>query len=580
MLKKDISVNDEEYSLKDFNLSDIPRCIKCNLICSLKLDYIGNFEPMIIYECENGHFGNISLEEYMKRYNKFSIMKEVCNNCEKYPKEEELFYCSICKKFICFSCIIKHKGEPHSITDIKRYDSLCTKHLNYFSFYCERCMKNLCVHCLKNHKTHELINLSEIYFSKYLKLRLIGEITNIENKIKELDIIEENIKCEIKKLKESTKMEIQLLKILIKSYEYEENKRNLNYNIIQNLKNFDQSFRKNKIQFYERIYKDGSNLLNILQNLKMINTSFPNNYKTIKNHSSSVYYISKLRDGRLISCSNDNSINIYKKDTYELEISIKDHKGSVYSFAELKDGRIISCSQDKTMKIIKLLDEGKYLIDQTLEGHNHYVFKAIEIKKNELVSISYDKTMKIWKLNNEKKFSIIFTNIFQSYNCYCNILKISENEFVTLSCSNDNCIKFWNSNNFSNIATIKNITTEWTYNTICLLDNDLLCVAGKDSKGFYLIKISSHELIKNIIGPKTIYSIYKCIDGLFLCSIRDEENNDSLAKYEYDFEKKTLNKIVEKKNAHDNKVIYSCCELNRRIIASSSDDYTIKLWEI
>lgn len=404
-------------------------------------------------------------------------------------------------------------------------------------------------------------------------------INNIEKKIDELDIIEEKINKEIKKLKDSTKLEIKLLKILLKSYEYEGKKSNLNYNIIQNLKNFDKVFRANKIQFYEKIYHDGSNFLDNLENLKNINSSFPKYYKTLKNHSSSVNYISKLSDGRLISCSDDNSINIYKKDSYELELSIKEHKSSVYSFSELKDGKIISCSQDKTMKIIKLSDDGKYQIIQELLGHNSYVYKAIEIKENVLVSISYDKTMKLWKLNNEKKFENILTVVFQKNNSNCNILKISNDEIVTSSCS-DYCIKFWNSNNFSNLAKIENVSIGSTFNSMCLLDNNILCIAGTDSKGFYLINIFSHQLIKNIIGPKAIYSITKCIDGLYLCSIVDENNIYSLAKYEYDFEKRFLKKVVENKNAHDNYSINSCIEINKRMIASCSNDYSIKLWQI
>ena len=573
---KEKGSNNKKDPKEEFTLKDIPRCINCSLICSLKLNYTGNFEPRISYECENGHSGNISLEEYINKYNKLSLLKEVCSKCEK-PNDEELYYCSVCKKFICLSCVVHHKGDKHSIINIRRYDSLCTEHSIFFSYYCAKCRKNLCIYCLKNHKSHELINLTENYFSKKSRLNLNEVINHIEKRIDELDTIEENIKKEIKKLKDSTKLELQLLKILLKSYEYEEKKRNLNYNIIQNLKNFDKTFRANKIQFYERLHKDGSNLLNILKNLKNINTSFPNNFQTLKNHTSQVYHISKLSDGRLISCSSDNSVNIYKKDSYELETSIKEYKSSVYFISELKDRRIISC-EDKTMKIIKLLDDGKYQIDQELIGHKNYVYKAIEIKDNVLISISYDKTMKIWKLNKEKKFENILTSIFQKNNSYCNILKISKKEFVTSSCS-DYCIKFWNSNTFFNLATIENISTEWTYNNMCLLDNDILCVAGTSSKGFYLININSHQLIKTIIGPKTIYSITKCIDGLYLCSIVDENSNNSIVKYEYDYEKKNLNKIVEKKNAHK-EYIYSCVELNKRIIASGSKDYTIQLWEI
>ena len=114
-------------------------------------------------------------------------------------------------------------------------------------------------------------------------------------------------------------------------------------------------------------------------------------------------------------------MNIYKKDTYDLQLSIKEHSSSIYSFTELHDRRIITCSDDKTMKIIKLIGEDKYQIEQTLQGHTSIVFKIIEIKENELISISCDKTMKIWKLNNENKFECILTINFQNSESYCNI---------------------------------------------------------------------------------------------------------------------------------------------------------------
>ena len=181
--------------------------------------------------------------------------------------------------------------------------------------------------------------------------------------------------------------------------------------------------------------------------------------------------------------------------------------------------------------------------------------------------------MKIWKLNNENKFECITTINFQNSESNCNILRLNENEFVTSSYG-DKCIKFWNSNDYSNIATINNIESSYRWKNMCLLENDLLCVGGDNSKGFYLIKISSHQLIKNIIGPKTIYSINECLDGLFLCSIVDEKGNNSLVKYKY--EEQDLKKIIEKEKAHYSD-IYSCVELNNGTIASG-DFNLIKLW--
>ena len=105
------------------------------------------------------------------------------------------------------------------------------------------------------------------------------------------------------------------------------------------------------------------------------------------------------------------------------------------------------------MNIIKLINDDKYNIDQKLEGHTSYVWNVIEIRENELISVSYDKTMKKWELKNNK-FECTKTITFQDSESYCNILKLNENEFVTSSYS-DKCIKFWNSNDYSNISTIK-----------------------------------------------------------------------------------------------------------------------------
>ena len=184
--------------------------------------------------------------------------------------------------------------------------------------------------------------------------------------------------------------------------------------------------------------------------------------------------------------------------------------------------------------------------------------------------------MKIWKLNDENKYKCINTITFQINDSDCNILKINDNEFVTSS-REDKCIKFWNSDDYSHISTINNIEIEWTLKTLCLLDDDILCIGGNNSKGFYLVKISTHQIIKNITGPKIIFSINECIDGLIVCSILDDKDNNNLVKYKYD--NLNLIKVAEKIKAHSGS-IYSCVELNDGEIASggAGDNYSIKLW--
>ena len=406
------------------------------------------------------------------------------------------------------------------------------------------------------------------------------EIKSIEKKIKDLDIIKENVISEIDNLQKSSELEMKFFKILIYAFQYEESQNNLNYNIIQNLKNFEKNFSENKSQMYEKIFKEGmkyiSFLKNIRQNIGQTNL-MKNNFKTINNHTSTILHLAELNDGRLISSSCDHTLNIYKKNTFELQLSIKEHSGNIRFFTQLKDNKIITCSDDNSMNLIKLIDDNKYVVEQKLKAHTGYVLKAIEFKENELISVSYDKTLRKWEIKNDNKFENTKTITFQNSNTECNILKLNENEFVTSS-NADKCLKFWNSNDYSNISTLNNIETDWPSRSLCLIDDDILCVGGKNSKGFYLVKISNHQLIKNILGPKIIHSIYECYDGLFLCSIVNEKGNCALVKYKY--ENEDFKKIIEKEKIHQGSNIYTTIKLSDGTIASGGEyDYLIKLWK-
>ena len=56
---------------------------------------------MINYICENNHKGNISLDEYINKYNYHSLIKQKCEDCNKNQNEVkgDYLYCSKCYKF-------------------------------------------------------------------------------------------------------------------------------------------------------------------------------------------------------------------------------------------------------------------------------------------------------------------------------------------------------------------------------------------------------------------------------------------------------------------------------------------------
>ena len=247
-MEKNNLINKDKPTLQ--SLDNIPRCPECNLIASLKLNY-NEGKPLVNYFCENNHNGDISLDEYMNIYNNYSFLNQKCEECNKNQNEikDGLFYCSKCNKFLCHSCVLNHQKD-HNITYYKRYDSLCKIHSNYFDSYCMKCNKNICIYCYQQHESHELINLSKFNYNEESKNKLIEKINNID-----LDIIKEEIIKEIDRLKKLNELEIKYYKLLVNTYKYEENQNNLNYNIIKNIKNFEEIFGLNKIKIYEDIFK-------------------------------------------------------------------------------------------------------------------------------------------------------------------------------------------------------------------------------------------------------------------------------------------------------------------------------------
>ena len=65
-----------------------------------------------------------------------------------------------------------------------------------------------------------------------------------------------------------------MLKILLYSCEYEENQNNLNYYIIQNFKNFEEIFKSNKTDIYEKLYNEGKIYISFIKNIQNQKSNF------------------------------------------------------------------------------------------------------------------------------------------------------------------------------------------------------------------------------------------------------------------------------------------------------------------
>ena len=518
----------EKCDFDSFNSLSILRCSECNLIPSFLLSNINN-KCSIIYNCPKKHNRREILKNYIENNRINSIFNKNCSECNKTPKlnKNDFHYCSTCKKILCNNCIQEH-GE-HNEIKLNRFDGYCLKHLNTFYSYCKNCKTNLCAFCLNEHQNHINLNLSSILLNENNIKEYYSIINNFELKIKRIEEFEKKILLSLKKYKEDSLEQINFFKNLLYTYEYEVNKKNLNYNTIENLTEIKNQFEL-ITQNYDKIEESENNLISSIENSSFI---FSNKLeickKTIQEHSGTIICLKILQDGRIASSSNDTNLNIYSKKKFELQIKINIHNGPIYFFTQLQNGKIITTSSDKTMRIWNLSKKNIYKCDKIIE--------------------------------------------FLNTNSSSDALILNKKEFITTSYE-DHHIKFWDLENYTNINNFTDIETSYPA-ALCLLNEKILCIGGVNSKGFYLINIETHILIKNIIAFKGIYSVVKCIDNLFAFGVSDLNNKNSIVKYKY--ENGDFKLMFIKECAH-NSSIWSIVELNDGTIVTGSADKTIKVW--
>ena len=84
--------------------------------------------------------------------------------------------------------------------------------------------------------------------------------------------------------------------------------KNMNYNVFQNLKNFQNKLVINKFDFIEKISIKSQNFIDFLKNIKCSKDFKSLQFKKdIKSHSDMIYHIAQLKDGRIASCSKDKN---------------------------------------------------------------------------------------------------------------------------------------------------------------------------------------------------------------------------------------------------------------------------------
>ena len=171
-------------------------------------------------------------------------------------------------------------------------------------------------------------------------------------------------------------MEIKFLKILLNTFKYEDIQSNTNYNVIENIKNYYETFEIYKMKMLDKINKESNKFISFLQTIGL-QKSFP----MLNCKDGWGTRIFKLKDGRLAASNfikDCNTLIIYSKDTFKIQLSINLPE-YINGITQLDNENILTWTKD--MNVIKLIND-KYNFEQKLVGHAEYVSGVIEIRTN------------------------------------------------------------------------------------------------------------------------------------------------------------------------------------------------------
>ena len=299
-------------------------------------------------------------------------------------------------------------------------------------------------------------------------------------------------------------------------------------------------------------------------------------------HISSVSCIIILQDLRFASSSTDNTIKIFNRETYEIDINITEHKDYVIYITQIKDGRLVSSSSDNTISIIKLFKK-KYIIEQILTNHTNPVKKTIELNNGFLLSCSWDKTIKSWNKTNDNMYNLNQELI--ENNEVDSIFQINNKEILSISYL-DEKISFYElkKNKFVFLSCIeKNIFSGFT-NNYAKINEKYFLIGGELT--IYFININTHQIQFN-------YKFEENIDeNTFFQTLFIAKDNTLYVGYETDIlqfkisdKGDNLELIDYKTNIHEENNegwrVISCIieDNNNGDLITTSYDGTIKIWE-
>ena len=504
----------------------------------------------------------------------------ICPICEiRSPHIEKLYYKEDIEDFmvkytcICFDNTLESK-EIQLIKILGKTEpkNMCIIHQeNKLINYCTTCKKAICQICEdESHKYHmiensknsiskedadkmlQIINDKEQKFNDDMaqnEQRIENGFNNIIQKLNEEKI---NYKNQMENYKDNNKKTFDFLKNLYKRYIEQSDKENINNNSQYIPENAD-IMLNNHIQKFiinPEMTNFNTNVDDILPNLDKEEQPLVVKYNLFQNNVSS----SRESNNKRIV----NTVNTQINNKFSCVKTLMGHTNKIVSLIEIESGKLVSGSYDNTIRIWDINDK---IGNEQVINESERILSLLEFEKNKILSGTGDNSINLWDLENpeQKIFS------FKGHELWVNALvKCDSNCFA--SASNDSKIKIWDYFKRECVSTLKGHVD--CILSLILLKNKNLCSGSAD----LTIRIWDWGLGECISILKGHTRWVKCVlelDNDILVTGSDDKTI-KLWKNEINF--KTL-----EEHAHS---VRTFCQINKSYFASGSFDYTIKIWEI
>lgn len=318
---------------------------------------------------------------------------------------------------------------------------------------------------------------------------------------------------------------------------------------------------------------------------------------TLQGHTQSIRSLAITPDGEILaSGSDDKTVKLWQLATGQIIGTLKGHSKSVTSVAMSSDGEILaSGSEDKTIKLWQLttgLQIGKLTLGNWFSGDSGCVYAiAISPDGEILVSLSTSGEVKLWNLKSGQEIQRL-----RGDTTWIQAIAISP-DGETLAAGSGDTIKLWNLNTGRRLRLLKGHNS-WV-RTVAFSPDGQTLASGSDDTTIKLWQLKTGRELCTLRGhTRSVYSLafspvgYGSLSDDEKPSYPDsrgegtevQEESDRLPPYpQRNHSTPTaLEELTVSASAHqasETPLPSTQKRGVRQILASSSDDLTIKLWD-